>query len=577
MQLQNANLRGRRYNYRCRVPVRLVGKVGRRELNRSLGTTDPYVARLRSAKLALLTRSLWDSLERDVSQAEIDRAIRNWLQANIANDELAINDHEFAEGHAARLGVPTERLAMEMLENEADGRIEKLAESYQNGTWKDDVAPVVRQLLEQSGVTVAPGSPEELRIYRRTAHAIMERHKTRLARITGDYAYNPISPTGPFPPVEEPPTPVETGKTVREAIDEFLAEKQRLKPMPYKTERKYLRSLDLFADWVGATTPLRTLARRTIGEFRSILVYCPPERGKTYPGKSLAEIVELTKANRGPGLRSATINGTLACVSALLDWCESSGLIDQNPARGVRVKNARDEIGYDPFTPDELCAIFKSPVYTGCLHANDSVNPGTHKPQNYWYWLPLIGLFTGARIREIAQLRSKDVRERDGIWCFEFTEDDDGPTTDKSIKTEAGVRFVPVHPELIRLGFVEFAKHRQTIGAKMLLPELPAPVMGNWGHKPGQWFGRLLARVVPEEKRRGRWLVFHSFRHTMKDAMRDAEIESRTQDRLIGHENGHIGEDYGKGSKAPQLFNAISKIKLPVDLSHLTPWTAPGA
>lgn len=577
MQLQNANLRGRRYNYRCRVPVRLVAKVGRRELNRSLGTSDPDIARLRSAKLALLTRSLWDSLEQDMSQYEIDSAIRAWLQANIAKDELNIYTTDFAEDRAATEGRPVETVARELLKDEAEIRIDALIEDFERGRWKDTVAPSVNLLLQENGLSVEPGSDEERRIYFRTLEATALRHETRLARLNGDQEYDPTAPGGPFPPVKEPPKSVEVGKTVRQAIDDFLAEKAKLSPMPYKTERKYLRSLELFADWVGAATPLRNLTRRTIGEFRSILVYCPPERGKTYPGKSLAEIVELTKANRGPGLRSATINGTLACVSALLDWCESSGLIDQNPARGVRVKNARDEIGYDPFTPDELCAIFKSPVYTGCLHANDSVNPGTHEPQNYWYWLPLIGLFTGARIREIAQLRSKDVRERDGIWCFEFTEDDDGPTTDKSIKTEAGVRFVPVHPELIRLGFVEFAKHRQTIGAKMLLPELPAPVMGNWGHKPGQWFGRLLARVVPEEKRRGRWLVFHSFRHTMKDAMRDAEIESRTQDRLIGHENGHIGEDYGKGSKAPQLFNAISKIRLPVDLSHLTPWTAPGA
>ena len=37
----------------------------------------------------------------------------------------------------------------------------------------------------------------------------------------------------------------------------------------------------------------------------------------------------------------------------------------------------------------------------------------------------------------------------------------------------------------------------------------------------------------------------HSLRHNMKDLMRKAGIEKTTQDMVLGHSSGDIGEDYG--------------------------------
>ncbi|HET6519926.1 MAG TPA: hypothetical protein VFG47_08900 [Geminicoccaceae bacterium] len=60
-------------------------------------------------------------------------------------------------------------------------------------------------------------------------------------------------------------------------------------------------------------------------------------------------------------------------------------------------------------------------------------------------WVPLVAAFSGMRSGKICELAVEDVKEADGVPYFEVT----------AAKTEAGVRRVPVHPQLVRLGLLE--------------------------------------------------------------------------------------------------------------------------
>ena len=62
-------------------------------------------------------------------------------------------------------------------------------------------------------------------------------------------------------------------------------------------------------------------------------------------------------------------------------------------------------------------------------------------------------LYSGTRPAEIAQLAVADVREQHGKWIMHVTEEGDG---DKSVKTAGSMRVVPVHSELIKLGFIDY-------------------------------------------------------------------------------------------------------------------------
>jgi hypothetical protein len=67
----------------------------------------------------------------------------------------------------------------------------------------------------------------------------------------------------------------------------------------------------------------------------------------------------------------------------------------------------------------------------------------THPHQ---YWVPLIGLYSGARIEEICQLEVNDVRESSGVWIMDINRNGD-----KRVKTAATLTLVGL--SLAALGF----------------------------------------------------------------------------------------------------------------------------
>ena len=58
-----------------------------------------------------------------------------------------------------------------------------------------------------------------------------------------------------------------------------------------------------------------------------------------------------------------------------------------------------------PYEVAALGRAWQAPVETDNCRADD-----------WRYWIPLVCLFTGARLGEIAQLRTEDVRRERGIW-----------------------------------------------------------------------------------------------------------------------------------------------------------------
>jgi integrase len=89
-------------------------------------------------------------------------------------------------------------------------------------------------------------------------------------------------------------------------------------------------------------------------------------------------------------------------------------------------------------------------------------------------WAALIGLFTGARVGEIAQLYLSDFIEEDGIPCIRIATDSDG----QSLKTEASRRLVPIHPALIELGLLERVKELRQQGEEGLFHDMR--IDGRW-------------------------------------------------------------------------------------------------
>ncbi len=77
-----------------------------------------------------------------------------------------------------------------------------------------------------------------------------------------------------------------------------------------------------------------------------------------------------------------------------------------------------DVNSYSPFNDEELSKLFTGHIYNDEKFEN-------YKLEDYMFWMPLLAVFTGARINEIAQLYCTDIKEdkKSGIKYINIGDD----------------------------------------------------------------------------------------------------------------------------------------------------------
>lgn len=217
-----------------------------------------------------------------------------------------------------------------------------------------------------------------------------------------------------------------------------------------------------------------------------------------------------------------------------------AGIISVNPATNLAIKDPTPAIDKrKPFDASALTRIFGSPVYT----QGDRPKAGGGEAA---FWLPLLAIFTGARLEELGQLHKEDVREERfeneagremSVWVIHLTPEGDG----KKLKNIHSRRCVPVHDELMRLGFIEYVKgfKEGTFIFPNLNKDTSGRLTGNWS----KWFSRWLRGECQVTDKR---MVFHSFRHFFKHQCRTVGIEEAIHDALTGHSGANsVARAYG--------------------------------
>ncbi|WP_243996894.1 site-specific integrase [Methylobacterium sp. E-005] len=385
-------------------------------------------------------------------------------------------------------------------------------------------------------------------------------HRSR-ARLTGDYQDRSFDPV--FQPRAEP-----GGKTLAEAIAAFRAEPQRA-TLIAKSQQTYDVVFRLAGELFGTDRPIREIGREDCKTFRATVQALPPNAAKRFPGRTLVEVARL-KQPISDRLHTTTVNHYVHGLSALMNYAHHEGWIVQNPGKGLAIKGVKKRHRRDPFTAAELTKIFQAPLFTGCLDdQNGYAKLGPNRPRRGRFWIPLVGLYTGMRQGEIAQLRTEDVRLFQGILCIFIAADgDDVDEADrKRVKTEAGERYVPVHSVLERIGFAQHVERMRTAGTERLFPDIVRGADGYFSPF-SKWFSRFLAEAGVKRDRN----AFHSFRHTFRDAMREASVPPDVVTALGGWVRGGLEEHYGSGRiTAPVLQEHMRRIRYDgLDLSHLT-------
>lgn len=156
----------------------------------------------------------------------------------------------------------------------------------------------------------------------------------------------------------------------------------------------------------------------------------------------------------------------------------------------------------------------------------------------------MIGLFSGARVNEIAQMSLADIVEDNGVYYFNIEDDEE---VGKKLKTVNSRRKIPIHPKLPELGLVEYINTLKKMGYNRVFPELKPHLTKGYGRPVSSWFNEsLLANRLGVS--RDRKQSFHSFRHTAVTALKAHNVSPEIRAQILGHVRGE-NETTGRYSK----------------------------
>lgn len=224
--------------------------------------------------------------------------------------------------------------------------------------------------------------------------------------------------------------------------------------------------------------------------------------------------------------------------------------------RGMYLEVDRKKKTVFPYTADQLKTIFASPLFHKCAGNEREHKKGSVEIRDWRYWIPLIAIYSGARLGEIAQLRNGDIRQLHGVWIFHITEEGEGG---KSVKTDGSQRVVPVHSKLIQMGFLKFHARQSAMGEK-LFPEMKPDARGYISGTASTFFNDYFRNIgVKIDRSRN----FHSLRHNVADAFRAAGYLDEQHGVLLGHTKGSTTGRYGIMPEGPlqdrvKMIEAIS-------------------
>lgn len=530
---------GGHYRYRRRWPkdVRSVAKG--EFFIKHLGTSSLEEAmRLRpTAEIEFFSeldrlQRLIDAVPRDISAAEATIMVSRWfveqtkreVEHHLENPDVSPEVYQAAlEGTNPMLGVVSEMI----------------------GTGDLEVFEVhAARLFEANGIKADPQSPGFRLAAQLMARADKERWLMHDARIRGDFGYQPTDPV--FASALKETTNRAPKPTLGSLIEAFKADREgRWKP---STTAAYVPVERVMREVLGSARHLDTITREDGRKLFDIVRQLPRGMYKSpkLKGLNIAQAIQTDL----PKLSPKSVNATyLAMMKATFKFAVDEQWMIADPLAGKSVEDPVDEADKrDPFTTEQLAIIFGAAPWT----PRDTSPRG--KPLHYWG--PLIAMFLGMRRGEIAQLGADDVTEVEGVPVILVR-----AGGSKRLKTSNARRKLPVHPQLIELGFLKYAQERRASGAERLWEGERPTTRGGWGDGFSDWFQRLLK----ERGVTGTKLGLHSFRHNFQDRLREAGLHGTAMGQeLAGRsKGGSTSNNYGSGFPTPMLQEAIAKIVYP--------------
>lgn len=418
----------------------------------------------------------------------------------------------------------------------------------------------VKAFLHQHYVEgLAPASLREF--VRQLVPALVSALKLVYQRSSGDYSPDPDAAR--YPSMSTPPFESDSGSLVYRPSNERSSHSDS-HPPSQNTERRSVASPrtassvttfdELFERWRKETRP----AASTLSTWQGYVKQFATFVGHTDPHKATEEDALRWKDHLlAKGLKDIN-NGHLAALRRLygygLENSATSG-IRSSPFASVKARQKKlAGTGRLPFTHAEVGLILRS--------ARTESLP-------YLRWVPWLQAMSGSRVAEIVQLWGSMISEDEGIPCIHIRPAPDGG----SLKNEGSERVIPIHPDLIADGFLDFVKVRGN--GPLFYNETKhraaaARADGQSIHKSKGIANRVGGWVRKLGIDNPRKAPTHSFRHWFKTEMGRANVPERLVDAIQGHRNPSEAATYYHADPSMKL-EAIKKL----DLNTLAIKTSP--
>ena len=562
------------YYFRMGVPQEFRAAIGKTEIIKSLRTTDFREAKrlvvLESAHADELLAKERRKLKRvstppqklgKLSEAEIHRLVFEWF---IGEERHSL---EWWEQQGQSLSAETRGNILDTLAIDATA-INGRSHQYE----AEDTSPYLDSFLAEKGLECPKDSAE----YKKLLNVFRAGRLETISRLRNTIERKPFEAGEPlFRDVFAHtilPAKIAPSITLGDLLDRFLAitkeKRSETTFTSYQTPARVIREI------LGEGTPLNAITRADMERLTETIKELPRNARQRYPDLSAKEaIAAAAKCGDLQRLAPKSLENYFINITAVFNFAVGEKFISESPADYRSFKESlrtKDTTRKELFSSDELRAIFSAPLYSGCLNDQRGfAKPGPSVIRRGRFWVPLIALFQGTRLNEACQLYTEDLRERDGIPYFSIREDlDADEKTEKRLKNSASVRDVPIHPTLIRMGFLEFvADRRRDSAAPRLFPELPIGKTGRYSNPFSKWFSGFLIRAIGYKPR----ATFHSFRHHFRTALRLERVGDENVEAL----GGWSGDDkqqrkYGAAPTLRLLLADLEKVQFPeLDLSHL--------
>lgn len=529
------------YEYKTRYPKDLAHLFKpHARWKRSLGTRDPAEAAKRfpavdqecKQHFALLRAVHLDGFQLDARDAQ--QLAARWFRETLAELE-ASGDYGIYLVRSVE-SIPDQATG-QVMDAPSWGVVQSLVDEESDVTpW---IAPFIRSTLEAHQYPeVVEGTDLHGVLVDAFWPVFCDLSTLCLARMTKGGRYVPAPPVAPHAPLS---FEVQNNEalTLSQVFEKWAEDKLITDPKAGKTVAEFRGVVRRFQELYGDVA-VRSIKRSSIGDFRVALGKLPT-KGEGIRGLSAPQAIARAATEGLPTAGLATVRKQLVALSAVLNFAvKRLGAMDEEPVsssgilKSLAKASARQETrtGEDKaYTMTDLRRMFDSPLFRG------EWKPARTDYGQALYWIPLLLAYTGARREEVAQLLVSDVARcpDTGVWYAALRPDDA-----KSVKGASSRRRVPLHTDLVDLGFVRYVDSLPKDG--LVFPRLVEHSSNGLGHSVGLAWGRYLRRELGMDAEAA---PFHGFRHTFKTLCREAGIETAVHDCITGHSTAGVGASYG--------------------------------